>query len=59
MAWDINEAGDIAGWGSHNGQMRGFLLTVPEPHAALGALAALVCPALARHRRPQRANLNH
>ncbi|GET40292.1 hypothetical protein MiSe_51010 [Microseira wollei NIES-4236] len=54
-ALDINNAGQIVGYGSYNGQTRGFLLTpksVPEPSSALGflALGAVGAGALAKRK---------
>lgn len=43
-ATDINERGDITGWGSYNGELHAFVLTaVPEPEVIAMALAGLVC----------------
>jgi probable HAF family extracellular repeat protein len=49
-AWDINDAGQIVGRGTINGEMHAFLLTpIPEPRTVV--LLALTACALLRHRR--------
>lgn len=58
LGWDLNEAtainnvGQIAGWGTINGQTHAFILTpVPEPPAATLLLAAMTIAGLLwRHR---------
>lgn len=45
----INDAGDIAGYGTFNGQTRAFLLTIPEPTS----MALLALPVLLLIRRRQ------
>ncbi|HYO24564.1 MAG TPA: hypothetical protein VEQ85_06400 [Lacipirellulaceae bacterium] len=51
FAFDINDAGEIVGYGEKNGQVRGFLLIpIPEPHSAEMAIAVMLT-ATARFRR--------
>jgi probable HAF family extracellular repeat protein len=38
-AWGMNDAGQITGFGAHNGVARGFVLT-PDPHPSLVSLTA-------------------
>jgi probable HAF family extracellular repeat protein len=49
----INDAGQIVGFGTLNGQLRGFLaIPVPEPRAAvLAAIATCLCATAGRSRR--------
>lgn len=56
-AADINDLGQIAGYGFYNGELRAFLMTpVPEPTslalAAMGCLSALIAIAMKRFRAP-------
>lgn len=51
LAYDVNNAGQIVGYGTINGVDHAFLLTaVPEPHALLLVLAGLLPAGLRRAR---------
>ncbi|MDH7602813.1 MAG: PEP-CTERM sorting domain-containing protein [Armatimonadota bacterium] len=42
QAWDINDSGQIVGWGAYNGQFHAVLLNpVPEPSTILALLCAI------------------